>query len=102
MNAIWVEVIATRGSAPRDVGTAMMVTPDATNGTIGGGALEFEAIAIARDYLSREALEAERIFPLGPDLGQCCGGAVTLRFSRIPKRVDPPVQGTDPAQYPPK
>jgi xanthine dehydrogenase accessory factor len=66
-----VEVI---GSAPREGGAEMLVWPDRTLGTIGGGQLEFEAITTAR------GLRAPRIarIALGPALGQCCGGAVTL------------------------
>ena len=70
-------VIADRkGSSPREVGTAMLVWPDRVSGTIGGGALEHQAIAHAREVL---ATGKPRVYrqPLGPDLGQCCGGAVT-------------------------
>lgn len=60
------------GSAPREVGAAMLVWNGGQSGTIGGGALEFGAAAEA---LKHEGL---RRHPLGPELGQCCGGAVTL------------------------
>lgn len=72
-----VVVAATKGSVPREAGAAMLVTADETFGTIGGGALEFEAIDRARAALEdgRDRLDKR---PLGPDLGQCCGGAVTL------------------------
>lgn len=88
MSAVWVEITATRGSAPRDAGTAMKVTADATEGTIGGGALEFEAIRQARNMLETLGNDVVRTMPLGPDLGQCCGGAVTLRFTRRACRTD--------------
>ncbi len=79
-----VEVVATRGSAPRDSGTRMLVAADATTGTIGGGHLELKAIAAARGRLERgEGMPHERHFALGPSLGQCCGGAVTLRFAPL-------------------
>ncbi|MFV2038346.1 MAG: XdhC family protein, partial [Paracoccaceae bacterium] len=65
-----------RGSAPREVGAAMLVWADGQSGTIGGGALELQASERARAALSRgDWLER---FALGPTLGQCCGGAVTL------------------------
>ncbi|MBT8410699.1 MAG: xanthine dehydrogenase accessory protein XdhC, partial [Octadecabacter sp.] len=51
-------------------------------GTIGGGALEWDAARIARDMLANGAERMERTIPLGPDLGQCCGGVVTLAFER--------------------
>ena len=83
MTALWVEITATKGSAPRDAGTAMRVTMDQTQGTIGGGALEFAAIARARDMLARGETSHRETIPLGPGLGQCCGGAVSLRYTDI-------------------
>lgn len=78
---IWVEITRTRGSAPRDAGTAMQVTMDSAQGTIGGGALEYRAIATARKILAQNGAEQTETIPLGPNLGQCCGGAVTLRYT---------------------
>lgn len=72
-----VVVAETAGSVPRETGAAMLVTAANVTGTIGGGALEWEAIARARVCLSGGREETRRI-PLGPGLGQCCGGAVTL------------------------
>lgn len=67
-----VVIAEVRGSAPREVGAAMIVWDGGQEGTIGGGTLEFEAAKRALDApgLSRHAL--------GPDLGQCCGGSVAL------------------------
>lgn len=79
---IRISVVATRGSAPRGAGTQMRVWADRTEGTIGGGALEWAAMGIARDMLEDGSATAERTMPLGPELGQCCGGAVTLRWDR--------------------
>ena len=69
-----VVIAAIRGSSPREVGAAMLVWEGGQSGTIGGGALEFAAARAAR------ALTRDRVtqHPLGPALGQCCGGAVTL------------------------
>jgi xanthine dehydrogenase accessory factor len=74
-----VVVAATAGSAPREAGAAMLVWQDGQEGTIGGGALEFEAAARARALLGAAParVRVDRL-PLGPGLGQCCGGAVTL------------------------
>lgn len=90
MNAIYIEITATKGSAPRDAGTAMKVTRSATIGTIGGGALEHQAIAHARDMLTQNTPDQSRHIPLGPDLGQCCGGSVKLLFTREPRQTDTP------------
>lgn len=70
-------IAETRGSAPRGSGTSMLVWDHGTSGTIGGGTLEFESIRRARSLLQTAASDLQRV-PLGPALGQCCGGAVTL------------------------
>ena len=77
--AVVVEVVATRGSAPREAGTRMLVAADAVLGTIGGGHLEQQAIADARGLLRNAGREFSRRVALGPSLGQCCGGAVDLQ-----------------------
>ena len=83
-DAVLVSVDATQGSAPREAGAWMAVFARDVAGTIGGGHLEFEAIAEARRRLVSRALsEPLRQYSLGPSLGQCCGGTVRLRFERI-------------------
>ena len=78
--AMQVLVLRTRGSVPREAGTRMLVAADAVAGTIGGGHLELQAIADARRALALGLADAqERDIALGPTLGQCCGGALTLR-----------------------
>jgi xanthine dehydrogenase accessory factor len=69
-----VVVAQTRGSVPREVGAAMLVWADGQSGTIGGGTLEFEAVARARGA-GRDRVDR---IALGPGVGQCCGGAVVL------------------------
>ncbi|MBF9034612.1 xanthine dehydrogenase accessory protein XdhC [Rhodobacterales bacterium HKCCE2091] len=71
-----------RGSVPRGVGTAMLVWADGQSGTIGGGALEWEAVQRARRMLPGESDRQVWSLPLGPSLGQCCGGAVVLLAER--------------------
>jgi xanthine dehydrogenase accessory factor len=80
-----VEVARTAGSVPREAGTRMLVSATQAVGTIGGGHLELMAIANARTLLARVPGfdPVDRLYPLGPALGQCCGGAVTLRFARL-------------------
>jgi len=85
--AVLVTVARVEGSAPRDAGTKMIVTRDAARHTIGGGHLEWKAIEIARQVL-REGMRVPHLrrlerLPLGPSLGQCCGGAVVLAFERL-------------------
>ena len=81
-----VSVLATEGSAPRGAGTRMLVTREATHGTIGGGRLEWMATGQAREILSQSP-GSWRVqdYPLGPLLGQCCGGRVRL----LVEHVDP-------------
>lgn len=83
-----VEVADAKGSTPREAGAWMLVSPSAIFGTIGGGQLEFMAIDRAREMLSaqpsplRGASEALTLsVPLGPEIGQCCGGRVGLSMN---------------------
>jgi xanthine dehydrogenase accessory factor len=90
-HAILVEIAAARGSTPRGCDALMLVAPDAVAGTIGGGHLEFHAIDVARSMLA-EAKEkppaAQSMdLPLGPTMGQCCGGHVTLRFEPVTTKI---------------
>jgi xanthine dehydrogenase accessory factor len=84
-DAVLVTVRETRGSVPREAGAWMLVGARETAGTIGGGHLEFEAIAEARQRLDAQAGgETLRSWSLGPSLGQCCGGVVQLAFAHVP------------------
>jgi xanthine dehydrogenase accessory factor len=82
--AALVTVLATEGSVPRGPGTRMLVTADMSHGTIGGGALEFRVAEQARAILDL-APGSWRVqdYPLGPLLGQCCGGRVRLLVERL-------------------
>jgi len=92
--AIELLVHSARGSVPRAAGTRMLVAADAVAGTIGGGHLELCAIADARAQLAAATLApadgsaaaasaasavVDQQIALGPSLGQCCGGTLTLR-----------------------
>jgi xanthine dehydrogenase accessory factor len=79
--AVLVTVLAAKGSTPREAGAKMVVSADGLAGTIGGGNLEFQCEAAARNLLASVADgPSTRDFPLGPALGQCCGGHVTVLF----------------------
>lgn len=75
-----VTIVEVKGSSPREAGARLLVASDgAYRGTIGGGALEWRAIARAQGLLSRgETATLVESAVLGPDLGQCCGGQVKL------------------------
>ena len=82
--ALLVQVASTQGSVPREAGTWMAVFADRVIGTIGGGHLEYQAIASARAQLTGAAAAQEPLrIALGPALGQCCGGVVHLRFEAV-------------------
>jgi len=71
------------GSTPRGAGTVMWVHDDGQIGTIGGGALEYRAVAAARRMLGKPQARELLNIPLGPSLGQCCGGAVKILLETV-------------------
>jgi xanthine dehydrogenase accessory factor len=95
-----VQITAVHGSVPRATDAALVVDADGFGGTIGGGHLELEAIRLARVKLAAcaEFPVDHRRFPLGPSLGQCCGGAVELRFSPLTDDDLPALAALEPAR----
>ena len=87
-DAIACELTSVRGSSPREQGTCMLVSMGAIFGTIGGGALEYMVIEHARRLIAEGRAEEVIDVPLGPEIGQCCGGrvAVTLRYADVAVR----------------
>jgi xanthine dehydrogenase accessory factor len=82
--AVLLTVLSVRGSVPREAGCKMVVTRDSLFGTIGGGNLEFQCTRVGRALLADGAVEpVQQSFPLGPALGQCCGGHVSVLFEFI-------------------
>lgn len=73
-----VAITEAKGSTPRETGAWMLVSTDGIFGTIGGGQLEFLAIAKARELISQNIASGALDIPLGPEIGQCCGGRVAL------------------------
>jgi xanthine dehydrogenase accessory factor len=82
---ILVTVAQARGSTPREAGTKMLVWSDGIAGTVGGGHLEFKAIAHARAMICTAEFGTAHIqqFSLGPELAQCCGGSAALLFEPL-------------------
>lgn len=89
-DVVLVTVARTQGSVPREAGASMLVGRERTALTIGGGHLEWQAIAHARRRLASGGSrpEIER-YSLGARLGQCCGGVVWLLFENIPAAALP-------------
>jgi xanthine dehydrogenase accessory factor len=75
------EVAEAKGSTPREQGAWMLVSRDAIFGTIGGGQLEFLAIDKARELIAKNEAAGALDIPLGPEIGQCCGGRVVLSIT---------------------
>ncbi|RUL96672.1 xanthine dehydrogenase accessory protein XdhC [Rhizobium chutanense] len=82
-DSILVDITGTQGSTPREAGAFMLVSANALWGTIGGGQFEFMAIANAREILGGTGGALTMDIPLGPEIGQCCGGRTQLRFRRL-------------------
>lgn len=82
-DVIHVHLTDVRGSSPRDAGAQMFVTADGLHGTIGGGQLEYMAIDEARAMLRAGCLAGQMDVPLGPEIGQCCGGRVAISLTQM-------------------
>ena len=77
-------LLADKGSVPRNCGTKMIVGRNQSFLTIGGGHLEFQCIAMAREMLEKQATAPHtEHFNLGARLGQCCGGMTTVLFEPL-------------------
>lgn len=89
-DAIVCELTSVRGSSPREQGTFMLVSASDLFGTIGGGALEYLVIEHARRLLAAGLASEAMDVPLGPEIGQCCGGrvGVTLSLLNTPMRAE--------------
>ena len=92
--AALVTVLATEGSAPREAGARMVVTRDTLCGTVGGGALEHQLTRQARAVLDQPpGTWRVQDYPLGPLLGQCCGGRVRVMIERLDPARDAWLEG---------
>jgi xanthine dehydrogenase accessory factor len=80
---VLVTVAAVEGSVPREPGAKMLVDATRQWGTVGGGHLELRGAETARAMLKNGDTRRLERFPLGPSLGQCCGGVVQLAFELL-------------------
>lgn len=89
-DAVLATIIWDDGSAPRGKGSQMLVGQDGLlAGTIGGGAVEGQSIALAQELLACGVRSKTREFRLRRDgsaqsTGMVCGGDVTVYFRCIP------------------
>ena len=86
-SCVLVSIADVKGSAPRGAGTFMLVSNTAIFRTIGGGQLEFMAIDRARQMLRAVEVEDHADIALGPEIGQCCGGRVSLIFKSLDEKA---------------
>ena len=83
-NIILATIIKTKGSVPRNENVSMAVSSSKQYGTIGGGELEYQVIKESNDLLNNLHCNQKIIeLPLGPTLGQCCGGFVKIQLSKF-------------------
>ncbi len=94
-----VQVQQVQGSAPREVGAWMAVpvglAPGSLHGlvgSIGGGHLEYQAMAHAQQVLAGRQPHGVQRYALGPSLGQCCGGVVHLAYRVVGVQELPSLQ----------
>lgn len=80
--AVIVCIVEAQGSTPREAGATMIVSSRGTGGTIGGGQLEFHCIDLARALLASGGPRQLIDIPLGPQMGQCCGGRVRVAMEK--------------------
>jgi xanthine dehydrogenase accessory factor len=79
-----VVIAEARGSVPREPGAFMLVSRGGVEGTVGGGRLEWECIAAARELLDDTQASARLSkVVLAADVGQCCGGVVFVWLDRF-------------------
>lgn len=83
---VLISICEVQGSSPRNTGAKMLVTLEDQFDTIGGGHLEYKAIKYARQLLlekpNQQTTELQQ-YALGANLGQCCGGQVTLLYEQM-------------------
>ena len=85
-SAVLVTIAEAKGSTPRESGAKMLVRARDIVGSVGGGQLELLAIDVARRLMADGTKQPDLMrYSLGPDLGQCCGGAVRLLLEPLSK-----------------
>ena len=77
-NIVKVKITNIKGSAPTKVNDIMLISLESIYGTIGGGNLEHLVIKESHNLLTKDIKKKKLNVPLGPGIGQCCGGYVEL------------------------
>lgn len=81
-NGIILRIVEKKGSAPRATGSEMFITEDESFGSIGGGAVEYEAVRDAREMLKNNEGCKTIDYNLSArgDLKMICGGDIKVLF----------------------
>ena len=82
-SVVLARITRVNGSSPREEGAEMFVTATALAGTIGGGQAEWQTLQRARDMLAGGEMRARIEIALGPEIGQCCGGRISVELQRL-------------------
>ena len=80
-------IVKTIGSSPRNEDTEMFISDLGSFGTIGGGQLEYMVIDHSRKMLTENIKKDILKIPLGPKIGQCCGGNVEVSLVIMSKKT---------------
>ena len=76
------KIINSEGSVPSEAGNYMLISTEDIFGTIGGGNLEYLVINKSKELLKNKIKKSEVLsIPLGPGIGQCCGGYVQIQLT---------------------
>jgi len=77
------KIINAEGSVPSEAGNYMLISEEDIFGTIGGGHLEYLIINKSKELLKNKIKKSEILsIPLGPGIGQCCGGYVQIQLTQ--------------------
>ena len=75
------KILDVKGSSPNNIDDIILISQDTIFGTIGGGNLEYLVIDEAKKILDKKVKNKILNIPLGPGIGQCCGGYVQIKLS---------------------
>ena len=91
---VWCVILSAEGSTPRGPGAKMAVFADGTSfGTVGGGAVEYQAIELAKSMGDRAFVRGFDLHSGGSEAtGMVCGGRVEIGFFPFPAHAAEPME----------
>ena len=90
---VWCVILSAEGSTPRGPGAKMSVFEDGTSfGTVGGGAVEYQVIELAKALGDRAFVRSFDLHSGGSEAtGMICGGRVEIGFLPFPSQAAAPI-----------